>query len=252
MAALRTLWAALVGLYEDTLPLVGGNLAALALNLPLGALLFVVGLPLGPLLGQPQPGSEENGGVQWLVAIIAWLMPLMPTPGNAALAGLAQVAAGPDVPRFEQVKRSLHRHWRLALRCTLVSIVVLVALAWNVAFYLTVSTGWLRFASILWLYGTLFWLSLHLYLLPLMVHVGEPRLFDLYKRAAFITLGHFGYTLVLLIALLVIAFASVIFLPLYVLVGGAFVAMAQAHALREIRRRHGDLVVEPEEEIGRL
>ena len=36
------------------------------------------------------------------------------------------------------------------------------------------------------------------------------------------------------------------------LLGLAFVSLAQAHALREIRRRHGDLPVEVEEEASRL
>jgi uncharacterized membrane protein YesL len=252
MAAFRTLWTALVGLYEEALPLIGGNLAALALNLPLGLAFFLISLPLAPLLGQPQPGSEENGGVQWLIALIAWLMPFLPTPGNVALAGLTRTAAGPDLPRFAHFKAALRAHWRLSLKCTLLSVIVLGALVWNVWFYATVASDWLRFASIVWLYGTLFWLSLHLYLVPLIGHVAEPRMFDLYKRAGFIALGHFGYTLVLLIVLLVLAFATVIFLPIYVLVGGVFINLVEAHALREIRRRHGDLVVEPEEEVSRL
>jgi hypothetical protein len=52
--------------------------------------------------------------------------------------------------------------------------------------------------------------------------------------------------------LLVIAVAAVVFLPVYVLVGSAFVSLAQAHALREIRRRHGDLPADVDEGIGRL
>ena len=132
-----------------------------------------------------------------------------------------------------------------------VGVIVLLALVGNVIFYANVS-GWLRFASILWLYGTLFWLSLHIYLAPLMVHVAEPRLLDLYRRAAFIALGHAGYSMVLLLLSLVIGLVTVVFLPAYVLVGVAFISLLQAHALREIRRRHGDLVVEPDEEVSRL
>jgi hypothetical protein len=244
MAAFRTVWTALVGLYEETLVLVGGNVAALALNLPLGLLLFLIGLPF--------VANTEGQGSQWLIALIAWLMPLMPTPGNIALAGLTRVAAGPDVPRFIAFKESLAKHWRLAVRSTLVSLIVLGALLWNVWFYLNVGTGWLLLVGIFWLYATVLWLSLHIYLLPLMVHLEEPRLFDLYRRSAFVALGHAGYTLLLLLLVLVVGFASVVFLPVYILVAQAFISLVQAYALREIRRRHGDLVVEPEEEVGRL
>jgi hypothetical protein len=55
----------------------------------------------------------------------------------------------------------------------------------------------------------------------------------------------------LLALLLIVGFASVVFLPVYVLVTGVFVSLVQAHALREIRRRHGDVLDEPEEEVSR-
>jgi len=243
MAAFRTLWTALVSFYEETFVLVTGNLAALALNLPIGLALFVIALPF--------VGSEE-GSTQWLAVTIAWLLPFLPTPGNVALAGLTKVAAGPDVPRFVEFRTALRAHWRLALRCSLVSLIVIVALVANVYFYAVFGGGWLRLASILWLYGTLFWLSLHIYLVPLLVHVAEPRLFDLYRRSAFIALGHPGYTIMLLVALLTVCLLTVVFLPMYVLVGIAFLSLVQAHALREIRRRHGDLLPETEEEVSRL
>ncbi|MGI9149533.1 MAG: hypothetical protein ACR2IK_23785 [Chloroflexota bacterium] len=244
MAALRTLWKALVSLYEETLALVLGNLAALALNVPVGLALLLVGLPF--------TGSSDGGGAQWLLVTIAWMLLFVPTPGNVALSGLALVAAGTDAPRFAQFRAGLRLHWRLALRCVLLSLGVLAALLANVYFYAVLSSGWLRFASIVWLYGALFWLSLHLYLVPLLVYVSEPRLVDLYRRAALIALGHPAYTFMLLMALLIVGFVSVIFLPVYVLVTGVFVSLAQAHALREIRRRHGDLLDEPEEEETRL
>ncbi len=243
MAAFRTLWTALVSFYEETFVLVTGNLAALALNLPLGLVLFLIALPF--------VGSEESG-TQWLAVTIAWLLPFLPTPGIVALAGLTRVAAGQDVPRFVEFRTALRAHWRLALRCSVVSLIVTVALVANVYFYAVFGGGWLRLAAIVWLYGLLFWLSLHIYLVPLLVHVAEPTLFDLYRRSAFVALGHPGYTIMLLVALLTVCLLTVVFLPMYVLVGIAFVSLVQAHALREIRRRHGDLLPEAEEEVSRL
>jgi uncharacterized membrane protein YesL len=244
VAALRTLWKALVGLYEETLVLVLGNLAAAALNLPFALALFFIGLPFA--------GTSDGSVAQWLLVTIAWLLLFLPTPGKVALNGLTLVAAGQDAPRFHHFRTSLLTHWRLALRCFLLSLVVLVALIANVYFYGVLSSGWLRFFSIVWLYGALFWLSLHLYLVPLLVYVSEPRMLDLYRRAAFIALGHPIYTIMLVVVLLVVGLVSVVFLPVYVLVASAFVSLVQAHALREIRRRHGDVLDEPEEETSRL
>src|ERR1700730_2952315 len=112
MAALRTLWKALVSLYDETLVLVFGNLAALALNLPFGLILFAIVLPF--------VGTTDGGGAQLLLVTIAWMLLFLPTPGNVALSGLAFVAAGTDVPRFAQFRASLRTHWRLALRSLLV------------------------------------------------------------------------------------------------------------------------------------
>jgi len=250
MAALRTLWKALVGLYEDTLVLVFGNVGAVALNLPIGLMLFLIVVPFA---GTGAGSAEGDGGIaQWLLLLIAWMLLFLPTPGNVALSGLALVAAGPDVPRIAQFRASLNAHWRLGLRCLLLSLIVLVALLANVYFYAVLSTGWLRFVSIVWLYGALFWLSLHLYLVPLLVYVSEPRLLDLYRRAAFVALGHPAYTIMLLLVLLIVGFASVVFLPVYVLAAGVFVSLVQAHALREIRRRHGEVLEAPVDEGGRL
>jgi uncharacterized membrane protein YesL len=244
MAGFRTVWAAVVGIYEDTLVLVGGNLAAVALNLPLGLVVVLVGLPF--------VSSGENPSTQWLVAATAWFITFLPTPGNVALAGVTQVAAGPDVPRFGQFFDTLRARWWIASRCTVVSVVVLVALLWNVSFYVNFGPGWPLLVTIIWLYATLFWLGMHIYLVPLLVHVAEPRVLDLYRRAAFVSLGHGGYTFILLVLLLSITFGTVVFLPIYVLLAQSFVSLAQAHALREIRRRHGDLPTEAEEEAGRL
>jgi hypothetical protein len=244
MAAFRTLWMALVGLYEETLALVVANLGAVALNLPVALVIILIGLLL--------PAFQDDVARQWLVGVVFWLLLLVPTPGNVALGGVARVAAGPDVPRLSMFRDALRDHWRLSLRCTSVMLLVTAALAWNVWFYYNVGTGWLQLVSILWLYATLFWLSLHIYLVPLLLHVAEPRLFDVYRRAAFVALGHAGYTFTLLVAVLVLGLLSVVFLPVYALVADAYIGLVQAHALREIRRRHGDLVADAEEEVGRL
>lgn len=247
MTAFRTLWTALVGLYEETLLLLAGNLLAIALNLPIGLLLVLVGLPLAS-------NADDPSTTQLLILLIGGLMPFLPTPGNIALAGLTRVAAGPDAPHLTHFTSALRSRWRLALRCSVLSVAVMVAVALNVAFYpLRFGLGgWALFVSIFWLYAGLFWLSLHIYLLPLAVHVAEPRVFDLYRRSAFVALGHPGYTLLLLLILLIFAFAAAVFLPVYLLVGPALISLVQAHALREIRRRHGDLVVGAEEEVSRL
>jgi uncharacterized membrane protein YesL len=236
MAAGRVLWLALLGLYDETLTLVASNLLWIGLNLPILlflGLIVLVTTPLDPVV---------------ILSGLAALLVLLPTPAGVALAGVARVAAGPDAPSLDVFWRALRTRWRLGLACCTVSVGAGLLLLMNVLFWPNFPVEWLRFATIPWLYGTLFWLSLHVYIAPLLVHVPEPRLIDLYRRAALIALGHPVLTLVLFGAQLVIGVASVIFLPVYLLAGGAYVSLIQAHALREVRRRHGDLVAETEDE----
>lgn len=241
MAAPRTLWLALVGLYEDTAALVLGNLAWIVANLPLFLVLAIVLVPFANSI----PGTA---GPEWVLVLIAWALLFLPTPANLALQALASVAAGPDVPHVSVFWATLRQRWRLALACFAISLAIAVALLANVYFYAVLSTGWLRFIAIVWLYGALFWFSMHVYVTPLLVHVVEPRILDIYRRAALIALGHPIFTVLLLFEIVILGSLSLIFLPAYVLVGPAYLAMVQAHAFREIRRRHGDLVPEPDEE----
>jgi uncharacterized membrane protein YesL len=238
------MWMALVGLYDETLTLVAANLGGVALNLPIGIGMILIGVLL--------PAFQDDVSRQWLVGVVFWLLLLVPTPGNVALGAVARVAAGPDVPRLSLFRDALRGYWRQALGYTAVTLLVTLALVWNVWFYYNVGTGWLQLISILWLYATLFWLSLHIYVVPLLLHVAEPHMLDVYRRAALVALGHAGYTFVLLVAVLLIGLLSVVFLPVYVLVTDAYIGLVQAHAFREIRRRHGDLVAEQEEEVSRL
>jgi uncharacterized membrane protein YesL len=244
MAAPRALWLALVSLYEETLTLLVGNLAWVALNLPLYIVLVFLTVPIS--------GSIDAGGPEALLVLVAFLLLFMPSPGGVGLASLAAAAAGPDVPRMSSFWEAVRARWRMSVVCMLVSLVIAGVLLANLYFYALFVEGWLRYASFLWLYGALFWLGMHVYLLPLMVHVAEPRIFDLYRRAALITLGHPLHTVVLLIGTLVIGSLMLVFLPVYILVGGAYIAMVHAHGFREIRRRHGDLPVESEEEMKPL
>ena len=243
MPALRVLWHALLSLYDETVTLVTANLLWVGLTLPVYLLLVVLGVPFADLAG-----TDSLAG--WLLVGLALLLVLLPTPAGVGLGAVARQAAGPDAPRTRLFWDALRARWRLGLACFGVSLVLTAAILFNIGFYLTHTDGWLRLAAILWLYGLAFWLALHVYLMPLVHHLQQPRLLDLYRRAALITLGHPGQSLLLVLVLLGIGLASIVVLPAYVLVAPAYVALAQAHALREVRRRHGDLALESDSEGG--
>jgi hypothetical protein len=127
MAAPRTLWLALVGFYDETATLVLGNLAWLLASLPLFVLLSAVLVPFADSV----PGAPGPEGV---LVLVAWLLLFLPSPASVALAALAAVAAGPDVPHLSAFWQTLRTRWKLGLVCFGISLVVALGLLANVYF----------------------------------------------------------------------------------------------------------------------
>jgi uncharacterized membrane protein YesL len=239
----RVVWKAVVSLWDESITFIGANLLWCACNLPFGLLLVVLLVPL--LVSPTLDEGTATTAPPFLVA--GWLLLFLPTPASAGLGAVAAVGAGLDAPRTRSLFwPAVRRHWRRATALFVVSFLGTVLLLANLIFYWRVTTGWLQVASVLWLYALLFWLGMQLYLVPLLLHLEEPRLLDVYRRAALITLGHPFASLFLVIVVALAAVAGVLLIPVYLLVAGSFAALVQAHAFREIRRRHGEL---PDEEI---
>ncbi len=244
MPALRVLWRSLVSLWDESIPFLGANLLWFLCNLPFALLLVLLLVPISLSPGGPDAG----GGTAPPLVLVAWLLLFLPTPGSVGLGAVAEVGAGLDAPRTRLLFwPAVRAHWRRATLMFVVSLLGTILLLVNLYFYALSSSPWLRIASILWLYVLLFWLGMQLYLVPLLLHLAEARLFDMYRRAALITLGHPISTLVLVIAVVVVGLLSVLLLPAYFLLAGSFVALVSAHAFRAIRRKLGEL---PDEEIG--
>src|SRR5262245_7145223 len=129
MAAPRALWLALVGLYEETAVLVVSNLAWVLTNLPLFLVLALIMLPFA--------GVVPGGGPEWVLVLLGWLLLFMPHPAGIALASVATVAAGPDVPRLSLFWSTLRARWRSGLACFAISLVISVALLANVQLHAT-------------------------------------------------------------------------------------------------------------------
>lgn len=236
-AAPRVLWSALVALWDETIILIGANLVWTALAIPLYLAMFIALQAVGAFAS----GSGDATWIGWTALVPALLLPQLPTPGGVGLGAMAQVATGGEVPRFSHFRAALRREWRRSLLLWLIGFVVAALLGGNAVFYATILTGWPRLATILWAYGLLFWLALQVYLVPLLLHLPEPRLADLYRRAALLTLAHPFFTATLAVALLLVAVLGLVVPIAYPLVVGAYAALVHQAALRHLRRLHGDL-----------
>jgi uncharacterized membrane protein YesL len=230
------LWAATVGLFDETSVLVRGNLAWVALTLPLYLVVLLILLPFAA-----GAGDSETNAPGWPFVVSAWLVAIMPTPGGYGLARLARAAAAGDAPRFQELTHDPRSSLTRGTGLFLVSTLGCVLVAANGVFYLSASNEWVKLVAILWLYAGLFWIALQTYLLPLALYVERPRVPDLYRRAAVLTIAHPMFSILIGLMLSALALVSALALPVYLLLTGAFVALARAHAFRLVRRQLGDL-----------
>lgn len=234
LTALAVLRAALTGLYDESLLLLRANLLWLLVNLPL---LILGAVAVAPWWVPSAPGATIDAAPLLLLLV---LFHLLPSPGQMGMSGLALVIARRDSPALAVFWETLRGRGRQCAQITLVGWGGFLVLAGNAAFYLAVLEGPWRLAAAIWGYAVLFWLALHLYLLPLLHHVREPRLLDLYRRAAALALAQPLFTVTLLAFAAIMAVLGIALPPLYVLGTGAFVSLLQAYAFRDLCRRYGD------------
>ncbi|HUW14970.1 MAG TPA: DUF624 domain-containing protein [Anaerolineae bacterium] len=166
------------------------------------------------------------------VSVVWWLANLVLIPGPPATAGLYYLAhrivreQRVDFSFFRQAfKERFGRSWLVAGISTL----VLIILAANIAFYIQFES-WVRYAAVVCVYFILVWLTLQIYLFPLMSEMAEPRLGRLLRNGLILVLARPGYTVMLLIVLAVTTLLCIVLPFLLLLVWPALVALVSARA----------------------
>lgn len=241
MAVGRVLWWALVGLYDEALMLLRGNLtwffATLVLALPL---LLVL-----PAVMPPGSTAPEAGGYLLPISLAGLLLLLVPNPASLGMHGLAARMHRKEAPRWSDFWAGLRGQFGLGLALYAIGILGVVLFVVNGVFYLRYQQGPLQALGIVFFYLLLFWLGLQLYLGPLVMLLGERRLPALYRRAALLAAGQPLYTLVLLVVTVLLIPLAILAVPLYPCAAMAFVALASTRALGQFKQRYDP---DPDEE----
>jgi uncharacterized membrane protein YesL len=265
LAALRVLWRALVSFYDEALLLIRANVVWFVGTIPFFLLILALSWLFVP------PTEPDSPPLVWPLLLAAFAVLILPSPFAIGLYGLAAVIVTGDTPDFRVFWTSLRRWWRRGLAMFAISALVLVALVFNTWFYVSVTEGWLQAVSVLWLYAILFWITLQVYLIPLLIASEEPEPSDargrgddergeqepgagpplslrgLYRRAAILTLANPMFSLLLLAGAVLSALLSTLVPPIYPLVAMAYVALIGARGLRHLRDKY--LPPDPEEAV---
>jgi uncharacterized membrane protein YesL len=266
LVGFRVLWRALIHFWDESLLMIRANVTWFVVSLPL---LAVTALVCSLFMPPAEAGSDLSSW-PWIMA--AFIVVLIPNPISVGLCAIANFVVNEETPEFSLFWRAIKLLWKKALLLYLIGGAVFGGLIFNTVFYMRVDTGILQAVAILWLYGILFWLTMQLYLMPLMVAAAipppplvpaedgwpiddasrqrqkkeppkapEPEMLaisTLYKRAAVLALANPLMSLVMLIGVLLAMALSAFALPVYPLLLMAFVALVGCRGLRTLRDKY--------------
>jgi uncharacterized membrane protein YesL len=231
--ALTITWRGVVDAYSELFPMVGMNLVWFGLNLVVG----VISLPVVFLLGfvgiPPDIGS----------ILLVVLMVVVPNPAAAGIHNYANQLIKEERVEFALVWEGLKRYWAKALLLYAISVLGFVLLIANAVFYLRSESQVLRIFGIVWIYATYVWLSMQIYMLPLLVEQESKRIWYVVRNAALLALDSPFVTFVLLLLVLVLTGLSLVVPVLVTLISGALIGVIQHRAaltlLEKFRKRNG-------------
>lgn len=194
MKALSVTWWALVSYYNDLFFLAGMSLLWWATGGIFAGAAIVVGWIL----------LRSNG--PW------WLAPLLAMPAGPASAALAHAAR--RSARDLHVDRSfypegLRLYWRQGLALSAISMAILSLLLLNVVFYSSRTTALLWILTFLWVYLSVFWIGVQIYLYPVLVGLSLPTISGALRMAAAMALANPLFSILLLVLAAILTGISV-------------------------------------------
>lgn len=200
------------------------NVFAVLLSLPLLVLLSAIAhavslsaLPLGVVL----------------------LIGVLPNPALGGLQVAGSAIAVSETASIREQWVGVARYWRPSLRAWLAGLVVSVVILLNISFYprLGASQSALHLLAgpleLVWLSAAAFWLTMHLYVYPLLLRQDRPSVVLAYRNAAVATLKRPLFSAILTLAWLLWLVLTATTGPAY-LIGLIVAATIQQNALLRI------------------
>jgi uncharacterized membrane protein YesL len=169
-----------------------------------------------------------------------WLMPLLAIPAGPATAGLAYLAR--PVARDLHADRSMffegfRTYWKQALALSAIAMVVLALLLLNLFFYVSRESPFFQAFSLFWALLTVFWLSVGLYLYPVLVGLKEPGVVATLKTSVAVAFANPVFSLLLVVIAVLLSVVSVFVAILLLLAWPAVIALLGEHGLKLLVER---------------
>lgn len=226
--ALSITWRGIVDAYNEMFPMVGMNLIWFGLNVVLG-LVFSPLLLLGGLVGVPPELSS--------VALL-FVMVIAPNPAAVGIHNYANQLIKEEHVEFYLFWEGLKRYWARALLLFAISLFGFVLLIGNAVFYLNNENQILRLVGLLWIYATYVWLSMQIYILPLLIEQETKSVKYILRNAALLALDNPLVTFTLVLLFLVLTGVSLGLPILVTLVSGSLIGVIQHRAVLTLLEKY--------------
>jgi uncharacterized membrane protein YesL len=236
MKALRAVWAGIVDGYNELFPIVGMNLLWLLFNIPLGFLGLVAIQVITIAMGIEEESRQSVALVFSL--LFAVLLVIGPNPAASGIHLWANRLVKEERVEFALFWEGLRAYLGKSLALFSISVVGLFLLIANALFYLRSDLTPLRIFGIVWLYAIVLWMSMQLYMLPLLVEQDDKRVRLILRNAFFLTMANVVPSLILLVVLTVLVVLSIGLTLLIALLTGSVVALIEARALQLLLERY--------------
>jgi len=158
------------------------------------------------------------------------VMVILPNPAAAGMHLFANQLVKEERVEFALVWEGLRRYWAKALLLWAIGVGGLAMLVGNVAFYLSRDSTVLNIFGFVWIWAIVVWLSMQLYVLPLLVEQHDKKLRFIYRNAAILAVDNPFTSLSLLVILLVLTYLSIGIAIFIALITGSLVAVVEHRA----------------------
>ena len=200
--ALRVTWQSLKDLWEEFVLLIMMNILwSLAALLAIAPLLLLGAS--NPILGLA------------LSFVLFWILPIV----TGALCFVTNQVVRGNAVGWGTIATGLRRYWLKSLIVTVINLVVLVLIAFNVQFYAFVLQGtWTIFAVSIWVIIGIYWLIVQIYWFPMLLELENEKVLLSLRNALALPIITPGFSLTIFLVLILLAVLCIVLtvpLPLF-------------------------------------
>lgn len=219
--AIAVVWQSIGDVYNSMFFMIGLNIIWFLLTL----IMMVIFSPFMLLM------SAFGLSYESILLIMFALLAVVPNPASAGLHHYANRVAEDELADFSHFRDGLKQFWAKSFLLSLIAVGVTVLTLINASFYVRSTSPVLNVIGIFFFYAVYVWISLCVYMQPLLVKQESKKIRHIFRNSALFAFDNPLFTLTLILSLAVMMVLSFV-LPIFlVLLTGALFTVIQNRAV---------------------